>query len=165
LHSYPVQIRDGSLVGTGTVDGNLVLGYDPAAGQPPQTSPSIAPGIAGVNNGIGVLTITQSFQIFSTGANTYINLDGTGQIDRIVVQGSYAALNGKAHVVKDWNYQPSKGTTVAFMTYNAVSGDFASAIVYNNGWPPPPGAFISLYFKPEKRATEYVLLAKETFDP
>jgi hypothetical protein len=86
-------IRDGWIEGNGTVDANLALGYDPSKNAT-QTSPAILPGINGTNNGIGVITVTKSFQIFSSTAITHIRVGQNAQCSKIVVRDGLAALNG-----------------------------------------------------------------------
>ena len=117
LNPYPVQIRNGSLVGTGTIDGNLVLGYDPAQPGWQPSSPGISPGI-GVE-GIGRIDVTGAFHMFSDGSLLAIDLNAQGQMDLIAVN-EYAVVNGTALIYTNTNYQPAGGTRATFLTYNEL---------------------------------------------
>ncbi len=137
---HALRIYDGSILGQGTVDGNLTLGYDPALGPPPRTFPTISPGIGGGN--LGTITINQSFQIFSPDAYTVIDVNSTG-IDKIAVlgQGGYAALNGDLVVNIDPAYTPPHPTDLSFLTAPAIRGDFLWISYTNDAnemtWPDP----------------------------
>ena len=101
----------GSLVGNGTIAGNLVLG---TAANLPVT---LSPGIFGTS--IGTITITQSMQIVSTAAATNIEVTSLGAYDQIVVQGSggWAILNGNLNVTFDAPlYKPARRTSLTFIT-------------------------------------------------
>lgn len=147
-------IREGKIRGHGTVDGHLVLGYDPGG---PESFPSISPGIDGVNNGIGTLTITQVFHIIRDTAGAFINIDAAGNIDKIVVQGN-AVLAGTLHIDHNPMYTPPAGTSKVFMTYASLVSDFKLAVT-NGQWTDPNDNTKTLQWGRDPLTTQYVLTA------
>ncbi len=98
----------GSLIGNGTIDGNLTLGTV-ANG-----AVSISPGYSGAE--IGTLTITKSLHMVSTGTSTTIQVFTDATFDKIVVQGGYAILNGTLTVSLPADYKKPLGTSYTFLT-------------------------------------------------
>ncbi len=138
LTTKPLNIAEGSLVGTGTVDGNCTLGYDPNLGVPvpPSTTASISPGRSDSTNPdrIGTLTITAQFQMF--GGTMWIDINKYGVFDTVVVQGAYAALSdGRLEVSNGPEFTPDTGVYFYFVTGNSVAGFKAENVnILNNYW-------------------------------
>jgi hypothetical protein len=78
-------IRNGKIVGSGTVQGSLGLGNAPGGDA---TTPIISPGSEG--DRIGTITVTANFQMFS--GEMHIEIRGPNDHDKIVV-GGYAAMH------------------------------------------------------------------------
>lgn len=160
-------IRSGMIVGQGTVEANLVLGYDGPC--PPPGGGTISPGIdivpsspgaAPIVYGIGTITVTGAFQIFSGGMN--IDYDAAGNYDKVIVQGQYAALSGSLQVRGDDTYRPTQPVTMAFLTAATITGDFYSTTSSGmGGWMAPNGMDM-IVFRIKKYATSYVI---ETYTP
>jgi hypothetical protein len=82
-------IRDGFITGNGTVNGNLIMGLDPAQPGYGLTVPTIDPGGDG---GVGTIHVTQSLRMFNglmkiDIAGPKLN-DTTYLRDRIVIDGA-----------------------------------------------------------------------------
>lgn len=130
-------IRNGRLLGQGTVQGNVVLG-DPNAG-----AGMISPGFDTLNpqgmpivRGVGTITITGSFHMQSGNSVMQIDINGAGGFDQVLVTG-YAALGGILSVTHDLAYKPAKGTTLAFLVAAGgagIQGDFANKIIPTHVW-------------------------------
>jgi hypothetical protein len=86
-----LNIRDGAIVGSGTVDANLTLGYPNPAD--PNTTPVLSPGAPGGGGVIGTITVTRSFHLFS--GEVHIEITGPNTYDKIAVTG-HAAISGPA---------------------------------------------------------------------
>src|SRR4051794_36709896 len=94
--------------GTGTVDGNLTLGYPDGSG-----APNISPGSS---RRIGTLTITGWMQILADCAVTTIDVDASGAYDKIMVKGS-ATLGGELDATNiSPDYKPPADTRLPFLT-------------------------------------------------
>ena len=87
-----LRIYDGLIGGSGTVDGNLTLGYDPGYGPVLATSPVLRAGPA--DDTMGNLTVKQSFQAFSAWSNVLVKVGDGGATSKLVVLGHHAALLG-----------------------------------------------------------------------
>ena len=152
--SRVLGIRNGSIVGQGTIDGNLVLGNTNGTG-----TPTVSPGSNGVNNGIGTLTVNLAFQITSVGATTKIEVDSTGAFDKIAV-GGYAALKGRLDAASvSPAYQPPLDTHLPFLTTGAdIQGDFDSYALSNIPWDDPNNVLQKLKWGKVKNARSYDLV-------
>ena len=137
-----LRIYSGMIVGTGTVNANLTLGYDGAC--PPPWGGIISPGIDtgvqssdpnSVTRGIGTLTIAGEFQIFS--GTMVIDVDASGQFDKVVVQGKYAAVTGTLSMRNDVRYKPPQLVSLPFFTFQSLIGDFTNKTWNNYPWPNP----------------------------
>ncbi|HET6574562.1 MAG TPA: hypothetical protein VFG68_13220 [Fimbriiglobus sp.] len=170
-----LNIYDGSIVGTGKVDGNLTLGVDPNGGDPFggmwQPSPVINPGFAGAAQGdppiSGTLTITQSFEMFSyygtPVCTMLIDVTASGGYDKVAVTG-WAHLSGALRLNPSPVYKPMSGTRLDFLTSGSFEGtDFDEATsTYWGSWAEPGS---SNPVKPvkwtlTKTASTYSLLAE-----
>lgn len=137
-----LRIYDGSIIGTGTVNANLTLGYDGAC--PPPWGGTISPGIDtgvqssdpnSVTRGIGTLTIVGEFQIFA--GTMVIDVNASGQFDKVVVQGKYAAVTGTLSMRNNVLYKPPQLVSLPFLTFQSLIGDFTTKTWNNYPWPNP----------------------------
>ena len=111
-----LEIHEGGLVGGGTVDANLALGYNPAdnKGQTRATSAYVGPTMAvGPNHpaGSSTITVTKNFVSYPGGAGAYFSCDANGNYTRLVVLGA-ATMDGFISFTRDVNYRPSGGDFV-----------------------------------------------------
>ncbi len=136
--SNPLNIEEGSLIGTGSVDGNCTLGYNPNLGVPvpSSTTASISPGaISGFGDfGIGTLSVTGNFQMF--GGRMLIAIDDKGNYDSVSVQG-YAALGGKLEATRYYEYLPETGVSLQIISAGSFIGSFNSVNIMHNYWISP----------------------------
>jgi hypothetical protein len=102
-------IRDGTLTGAGTIDGNLNLGYDGG----PATAVTIRPGI---ESAIGTIEITQSWQMFSSSGQTWIRIDDNGNTSKIKATAGWAKLAGVLWIENSKNDKPTAGESREFLT-------------------------------------------------
>lgn len=107
--SRVLGIRDGLLTGAGTIDGNLNLGYDGG----PATAVTIRPGIEAA---VGTITITQSWQMFSSSGQTWIRVLDDGSYSEIVATSGWAKLAGVLWVENSPNYKPAHEKRITFLT-------------------------------------------------
>jgi len=133
-----LRIYGGSIVGTGTVNANLTLGTAGGGQSSGYISPGIdtipaAPGAVPNVYGIGTITIVGGFQIFSGGMT--IDIGAGGSYDKVIVQGTRAALSGSLFVRNDSKYKPAQETQLAFLTGPAFIGDFSFKLFSDStGW-------------------------------
>lgn len=169
----------GSLIGNGTIAGNLTLGT--SAGE----SPTLAPGLSGdptTANHIGTITVTQSLHMISPNVTTLINVGVDGTFDRIVVQGGaaqngWAVLKGTLNVTFDRHpaleppfYAPERGTTLTFLSAptfalpgQAVSDFTTKGINGTNPWLEHGNMNVWKLTKPA--VGQYALIATNNHDP
>lgn len=126
-------IRDGQLIGKGTLNANLALGYTDATQPNANTSPVIEPGGIGE---VGQLTVQGNLLYYS--GKLRINIAGSadGQYDKLVVSG-YVDFNqgGQGRVrealgdVLAKHAKIEKNKELTFLTYNTKAGNFSWAAV------------------------------------
>lgn len=132
-------IRGGSIIGQGTVAGNLVLGNDNGTG-----SGMISPGFDtfdGNGNvtarGVGTITVSGFFATKSASSVMQIDVLGDASFDKVLV-GGYAALGGILSVTAPTTYKPAVGTTHTFLvTQGGITGDFGSKVLPTHIWQHP----------------------------
>jgi|GEM_PF-4755030 len=123
-------LRNGSLIGNGTIEGNLVMGYS-GAGQP-NTTPVLSPG---GGNAAGTITVMGNFHLFSGELQIEIWGPKSNQYDRLVIVdpgngGGNAAIvwanDGRTRKVfgrlMPSHYEIPAGTQISFMTYVTANG-------------------------------------------
>lgn len=159
-------IRGGSIEGQGTVEANLVLGYDTATYNGAQAGGVISPGYIpppGTPGGpgtetIGTITVTGAFQMFAGGMS--IDVTAGGSYDKVVVQGS-AWITGALGVGNYDHYQPAVGTSLAFLTAASITGDFTSVTYTSDCWFDP--TFENVLFRStRKNGALYVYFVDST---
>jgi hypothetical protein len=128
LSDTAFSLLDGRLIGSGTIDGNLPMGYDPQApGGPIPSCPVLQPG---TENAPGTIAISKSFESFTDGASINILFKSLTNFSKVTITG-YARLKGAL----DINFSLDPGTpqqgSFAFMTFGAVAGDFHSKVSTN----------------------------------
>jgi hypothetical protein len=106
-----LAIRSGNVIGTGTINGNLILGYAPQDNKP-LTTPVLSPGGGKVT---GTITVNGNLQMFS--GEMHIEVSTATDFDKVVVTG-YAALGQVADPNNANNTRPG-GTVVG----NLIKGD------------------------------------------
>jgi VCBS repeat-containing protein len=139
-------IRDGAIIGNGRVDGNLILGRDPAATNYSFSLPTIAPGGGGGN--IGTIVVTQNFHMYNGRMEIEIAgppdpAPGSPQpFDRIQV-GGYASFAFPSQAFQSQRllegvllpvHQRIDATTnIPFLTYTSRTDDFTSVTLPSGG--------------------------------
>jgi hypothetical protein len=130
IETNVLGIRDGYLVGHGTVLGNLVLGYAPGSGV---STPTISPGGGPPEaSAIGTITVTSNFHMY----NGVMSIDIAGQnsYDKIVVVNGYASFettdpNSTRQLVGQLlpvHEAINPNTVFPFLTYNQLISDFGA---------------------------------------
>ena len=117
-------IRAGSLIGDGTVDANLNLGNDPAAGGAASEA-KIAPGNAATfGTMFGTIDVTKSMEMFGDRTVMEIDVDSITVHDRVSV-AFRATLNG---TIAGNFLQPARtfldNAKIVFLTYGERAADF-----------------------------------------
>lgn len=129
LTASPYNLVDGTMIGSGSIDGNLTMGWDPngPGGPQPPTCVSLNPGTAGTP---GTIAITQSFQNFSSDGWVEILFKSLTNYSKVTIGGN-AALKGTLIV----NFTPDEGTpmkgSIVPMTYGSVTADFDYKTSFN----------------------------------
>jgi VCBS repeat-containing protein len=146
-------IRDGQIIGHGTVDGSLQLGNNPgASGFNPQqhgtTYPVIAPGGGKTTDGktvypaVGQIDVTGEFQMFRSLMDIHIGGPGVGDYDRVVVAGLTVlrtTVNGVVYggdarrALLAANKAIEANTEIEFLHYGSRTNDFVT-ITLPAGW-------------------------------
>ncbi len=145
-----LSIHNGSIIGNGTINGNLTLGYDPNIYGQQQSNAMIAPGFVTSSPDDpftfvytpGTLAITQSFQMFASGTSMYIDITASGAFDKVTV-GGYAALSGTLVINPSRDYHPPP-ITITFLTASTFADgsgqatDFSQkTVTYWGSWLDP----------------------------
>lgn len=150
-----LRIFDGGIIGLGTVDGNLKLGYVPGAVGAGFEHPSITPSIDGVH---GTLTITGNFDMLSGGASMHITVDAAGKNSKVEVTGVHTAtLNGTLWLTVSQEYKPPPDTRQTFLTAFGIVGDFSRK--ESTWWGSWGAGGQSVSWKLEKGTSHYDLLS------
>ena len=138
-----LNIRDGVIIGDGSVRGNLVLGYPGNWSYQPPVYPIISPG--GGGGTIGTIAVNGNFHMFSGRMDIEVTGTGQGEYDRVTVDGYAAFIDGPNAVARDvfTNILPlgqdinqlPDGTfpKIPFLTFDSRLGDFANKFV-NPAW-------------------------------
>lgn len=161
------RIYNGTIIGNGTINGNLTLGYD---GEGAASEATIDPGWTTTVVGFpvvytpGTITITQSFHMFDT--TNVMRIDGTasGAFDQVVVTAT-AIINGVAWVNPSSDYHPPLGTKVEFLKAGQVQDDFVTkTLTYQGPWFDAESKPLAWYFRKTDTTYEIYVDHKAT-DP
>jgi hypothetical protein len=139
-----LEIREGTILGDGTVSGNVDLGRaggpspsanlcagwtvpqgKPSMGQPPSPSEFIA----------GVFNISGNLRMLNSNTGVSTATTAGGAYSKVVVAGS-AQLTGEFAFVRHPDYKPGKGTTFTAFTAGSIANgsDFATYYMGNECW-------------------------------
>ena len=152
-----IHIHGGKLIGNGTLDGNLTLGYE---GDATAGDATINPGWTTTVMGFpvsytpGTITVTQSFEMFDTTNTMRIDVIASGGFDKVVVQGLSANLKGTLDL-NNSAYKPEMGVMVDFLNATTIGGVFTTKTYFIGNWSHPTNPGYELYWTLVKEGDRY----------
>jgi VCBS repeat-containing protein len=138
-------IRDGAIIGNGTVTGSLILGRDPGSPNYSFSLPTIAPGGGGGN--IGTIVVTNDFHMYNGRMEIEIAsppdpAPGSPQpFDRVQVGGyasfattDFASVRKVEGILLAVHQGINATTNIPFLSYSSRTDDFSTVVKPGSNW-------------------------------